>query len=110
MQAGDLDRRVHFRRGTLADDGFGETLTFAEHGDVIWAAKRDLSDGEKLRAGEVAATIMTRFTIRWSAFTARLSPKDTLVCEGLTYEIVGIKETEARRRFLELTCTARTDL
>lgn len=109
MKAGDLDRLVQFRRASLSDDGFTSIETFADHGSPVWAKKADLSDGERLRAGEVSAVITTRFTVRYSAFSADLTPKDELSCEGRTYAIFGIKEVGGRRRWLEITCSSRSD-
>jgi len=109
MDAGHLDRRVQFRRATLTDTGLGLVETFANHGSPVWAHRRDVSDGERWRAGEVQAHITTRFTVRSSAFSRGLTPKDRLVCEGVEYDITGIKQTDARRTFLEVTAAARAD-
>lgn len=46
---------------------------------------------------------MTRFQVRYSAFTAGIRETDRLTCEGRTYAILGIKEL-GRRVGLELTC------
>ncbi|MBL1438341.1 MAG: phage head closure protein [Rhodobacteraceae bacterium] len=110
MTAGKLDRRVQFRRYTEADDGYSSGQTWADHGGAVYASKTDLSDGEKSRAGETAAWITTRFVVRHSSFSSGITPKDRLVCAGVTYEISGIKEGKGRRRWLEITCGARTDL
>jgi len=109
--AGRLDRIVQFRRATIGSDGFGATETWADHGAPQPAQRTDVSDGEKSRAGEVQATLMTRFVLRWSAFTAALTPKDRLVTEGRDYSIHGIKEPPGtRRQWLEITASARNDL
>ena len=108
-KAGNLDRRVQFLRAALTDNGFEQVETFANHGNPVWASKRDVSDGERARAGEVAAHISTRFVVRYSAFTAGLTPKDAMTCEGVTYNIAGIKEIEGRRQWLEITAAARAD-
>lgn len=105
-----LDRRVQFLRATLTDDGFGRVETFTPHGQPVPAERKDVSDGEKARAGEVQATLMTRFVIRSSDFARGINPKDRLVSEGLTFNIVGAKERGGRRAFIELTCVARSDL
>jgi head-tail adaptor len=109
VEAGKLDRRVQFRRATLSDDGFGAVETFANLGTPVSAHKRDVSDGEKFRAGEVAAHITTRFQLRSSAFLRGITPKDTLICEGREYNIYGIKELEGRKQLLEITAGARLD-
>lgn len=116
MRAGRLDRRVQFRRARGSDDGFTSAAGWnaadpaADNtGPVLWAAKEDISDSERFRAGEEAASITTRFVLRWSSLTRNITPKDRLVCEGTVYEIVGIKEGEGRHRWLEFTCAARSD-
>jgi SPP1 family predicted phage head-tail adaptor len=110
MTAGRLDRRVQFRRSVLADDGLSMVETFANHGAPVWASKRELSDAERFRAGEVQAHITARFVVRYSAFTESITAKDRLVCDGQEFEITGIKETEKRRTFLEISAAARDDV
>ena len=114
MTPGHLDRRVQFLRLTLSNDEFGPSEVWYgderdNHGSRVWAKKTEVSDGERWRAGEVAAHVTSRFLVRWSSFTAGLTPKDRLICEGRTYDIVGIKETEGRRQWLEITAAARID-
>lgn len=106
--AGSLDRRVQFRRAAPADDGLTMVETWADYGAVVWAAKSDISDGERWRAGAVAASITTRFRIRYSGFAATVTPKDRMACEGRDYDISGIKEI-GRREWLEITAAARVD-
>lgn len=103
-----LDRRVQFRRKSLTNDGFGFAEAWANHGAAVPASKKDISDGERWRAGEVQAHVTTRFVVRWSAFAAAITPADRLVCEGVEYEISGRKELD-RRRWIELTAAARND-
>jgi len=109
MGAGRLDRFIQIQRYTEVDDGFGLSKVWADHGAPIHAEKTDVSDGERWRASEVSASITTRFVVRYSTFTADISPKDRLTCEGETYEIVGKKEGKGRRRWLEITAAARSD-
>jgi SPP1 family predicted phage head-tail adaptor len=106
--AGDLSWRVQFRRATRMHDGISTTETFVDIGGAVWASKRDVTDIERWRAAEVQATITTRFIVRWSHFTACITPKDRLVCDGREYEITGIRET-VRREELEITAAARSD-
>ena len=107
--AGDLDRRVQFKRGTVSDDGYSNVLTFANHGSPVWASRKDVSDAERWRAGEAQAHITARFVVRSSTFANGITPKDRLTCEGLEYDITGIKEIVGRGRFLEITAAARVD-
>lgn len=109
LMAGDLDRRVQFRRARLIDDRLQDREVFKDHGTPISAKKTDASDGERVRAMQVQATITTRFVVRWSPFTVDLTPKDRLVCEGTEYDITGIKAVGDRRTFLEITAAARAD-
>lgn len=107
--AGELDRRVQFRRAALVDEGSGMAEQWVDYGSPRWASRTDISDGERWRAGEVQAHVTTRFVIRWSTFAAGLTAKDRLVCEGREYDISGIKEVGSRRTFLEITAAARAD-
>lgn len=104
----NFDRRIQFLRATVTDNGLEQVETFAPHGAPVPAAKADVSDAERFRAGEVQAHITTRFKIRSSAFARDISPKDRLICEGRTYDISGIKELD-RLRTLEITAAARAD-
>jgi len=108
MEAGTLDRRVQFRRGTLVDDGFASVPAWADFGAPVWASKTDVSDGERYRANEVAASVTARFVVRYSPFTASISPADRMVCAGREYDITNIKEI-GRREGLEMTASARAD-
>jgi SPP1 family predicted phage head-tail adaptor len=109
MQAGRLDRRVQFHRSTLIDNGLTEIETWADHGTPVWAGKVDVSDGEKLRADQVAASLTSRFVVRHNSFTAGLTTKDRIVYDGVVFEIFGIKEIERREGF-EITAGARVDM
>ena len=107
--AGAMDRRVQFQRFTDADDGFSTVQNWANHGTAVWAQKTDVSDAERFRASEVSAIITSRFVVRHSTFTAGITPKDRLVCEGVTYDISGKKEGKGRRVSFEITAAARAD-
>lgn len=112
MNYGSLDRRVQFRRATLFDDGYQVTDTWADHGSLIWAGRKDVNDAvndaERAAAGWVEATVASRFVVRSTPFTRGLTAKDRLVCEGLTFDIQGIKQIGRMDR-LEITAVARAD-
>ena len=103
MKTGALDRRVQFMRTSMIDDGQSvRPGPFAPLGRPVWASKTPVSDGERFRADSVARDMTDRFVVRWSNFTATVSGSDRLVCEGVTYGVVGIKEV-GRREGLEIT-------
>lgn len=110
MQAGGMDRRLRIERaGAAAFDGFQNVPgAFAELA-TVWAEKLEISDGERARQSGVEASATTRFRIRWSTTVAGLNPKDRVVCEARTYDIVGVKEL-GRREGLEITAVRRADV
>lgn len=108
ISASSLDRRIQFRRYAEADDGYGMVEVWADHGTPIWASRKDVSDAERAAAGWIEATVVSRFVVRSSTFTRDLTAKDRLICEGLSYDIRGIKQLD-RRGFLEITGIARAD-
>jgi len=108
MKAGKLDRRITLQRFTSTVDAYNEpVLTWAPLA-VRWASYEPLSDGERFRAGETAADASARFVIRWSSEVSSLNPKDRLTFEGVTYQILRVKEI-GRREGLEITTSARAD-
>lgn len=108
MNAGNLDRRIQIRRSIAIDDGLQMVESWADYGAPIWAARKDVSDGERAAAGWIEATSVARFTVRSSTFTRGLTPKDRIAAEGRGYDIQGIKEL-GRRDWLEITAIARVD-
>jgi SPP1 family predicted phage head-tail adaptor len=112
MTASILDRRIQFRRGVYADDGFGNTLTdWDDLGGPVWALRQDVSDRERFLAGQVQASITTRFLVRSTEFTRGISPADELLCEGQRFNITGLKQAKqyGRRQLIEITAEARAD-
>jgi head-tail adaptor len=111
MNASKLDRKITILRSELIDDGFGTVQgPFVALGSPIWAHRHDITDGEKWRAAEVAASVTTRFTVRSSAYSRGIKPQDRIRHDGLDFNIVGIKESaDGRLQFIELTASARTD-
>lgn len=106
---GAMDREIQFRRATQNDDGVAQEDVWGDHGAPVWSSRRDVSDGEKARSDQVQASIIARFTVRYSSFTGELTPRDRLVCDGLTWDITGIKRIGRNDR-LEITAAARLDL
>ena len=108
LRAGDLDRRIAIERFTEMRDPFNNPVKSWHELVTVWAAKTDVSDGERLAAQEVGAEISTRFRIRWSPQVSDIDPKDRVRFEGRIYDIAGVKET-GRREGLEISAVARPE-
>lgn len=109
MKSSELDTRIQFLAPQAGDDGMRRKEGFALVGNKIWSKKTDVKDDEKSRAGQVSASIMSRFLVRYGSFTSSLTPKNRLQCAGVEYEILGIKAGQGRRRSLEITAIAKAD-
>lgn len=110
MQSAKLDRRITLQRFTFTtDEGSGEQVKTWSDLATVWANYKPVSDGEKMQAGEVSATLSARFTIRYDSAWADLSALDRVVFEGRTFDIFGTKEVDGRRQFLEITTSARSE-
>lgn len=105
IQAGNLDRRITVERFTATEDALGGQVKTWVPLATVWGQARPVSDGERFRAGEMAAEIDTRFTIRWGL---GVGPKDRIVYGGRVYEIRGVKEI-GRREGQEISAAARAD-
>lgn len=104
-----FDRTITIERFTATqDEGSGEEVQTWSTLATVQASKKDVSDRERIAAAEVAADITTRFQIRWDSSVADVNPKDRLVYEGKTYDIVGVKEL-GRREGIEISANARAD-
>lgn len=108
MRSEKLDRRITIERALVAYDDDNQPVVEWVELTTVWASKLDISDGEKVRAAQVGATLTTRFQIRWSSMVADVNPKDRIVSAGVTYDISGVKEI-GRREGVEITAAAKAD-
>ncbi len=110
MEAGDLDRRITFQRAAETSNELNEPIETWTDLVTVWARRRDASDGEKVGAGQVGSTLMSRFVVRSSEITRDVIPTDRIQHDGRLWNIQGIKEVDAgRRRFLEITAIMDAD-
>lgn len=111
MKPESFDRSIIIERATVAqDEGSGENVETWATLATVQAQYKPASDGEKVQAGEVAATLMARFVVRYDSTISDVNPKDRLVFEGRTFDIMGAKEVAGTRRaFIEITASARAD-
>lgn len=99
-----FDTPIQFMRSGVVDDGFRDRDgPLANIGDVLWASKQDISDGERSRAGSVSSLSVSRFVVRWSPFVVSIEKSDALLCDGVIYQITGKKDGAGRRSLVEFT-------
>lgn len=103
---GQRMRRITIRRvAAERPDGFGGTLQEFDDLATVSAEVETISDGERWRALQVAATVTHRFRIRWGVGVTIL---DRVRFEGREFEISGVKELD-RRAGQEITAVARAE-
>lgn len=107
--AARLDRLIQFRRATLDTASLEQREIWADHGRPIWGSKTDIRDSEKWRAAQVQAEVTTRFLVRWSEFTAGITPRDRLICDGREYHVAGVPKEVGRREWVEITAAAEVE-
>ena len=108
MKAGRLDRRITLERFSTTVDAYNEPVKAWGVLAVRWASYEPISDGERFRAAETQASASARFQIRWSTAVSDLNPKDRLSHDGVTHQILNVKEI-GRREGIEITAVARAD-
>lgn len=103
LDPGALDRRVIILAATSDDDGFSSDLGAPTEVGKRWMSKRDVSDGERITAASFGAKITSRFICRYDSLTAAImSDTHSLVLDGVTYNVTGVKEL-GRREGIEIT-------
>lgn len=108
MEAGALDRRITLQQYGITYDGDNQPIEGFTDLATVWASVQHASDGERVRAAEVGATITIRFQIRYSSVVATVNPKDRVVYDGKTFDISAVKEL-GRREGLEISAAAAAD-
>lgn len=104
---GELDKRITIMRAEAIDDGIASVG--GPHAEVgkRWAKKTDISDGERMRAGEHASEVTTRFLVLSDSLTRTITGADRIVHAGRTYFVTGVKETGDREDGIEITAGGR---
>lgn len=84
MQAGRLDRRILLFRPTLTRDAMNEPVAgFQAEGGPVPAGRRDVSDGERVKAAQSGQTLTSRYVVRKDRRT-NLVTTDWQLQEGST--------------------------
>lgn len=108
MLAGELDRRITIQRYGITYNEDNEPVEGFSDLATVWASAQYASDGERVRAAEVGATITIRFQIRYSSTVASVNPKDRVLYDGKVFDISAVKEL-GRREGLEISAAAAAD-
>ncbi|WP_100207017.1 phage head completion protein [Sphingobium yanoikuyae] len=110
IAAGDLEWLVTIARAPDTDDGVSSVPgEFAGIGQR-WAKKTDIKDGERLRAGENAQDLTSRFLFLSDDLTRSITAKDALICDGAIHYVIGAKSWGGRNVGVEVTCSSRPDM
>lgn len=108
--AGTLDRRVIFQRAVTSRNALNETVAGGwDEVASVMAHRAPVRDAERVAGAGVNREVTDRFTTHWVQRLSILTAADQLVCDGVAYRIVGIKEL-GRREGLEFSALARPDL
>ncbi|PCG09655.1 phage head-tail adapter protein [Sphingomonas ginsenosidimutans] len=106
IAAGELEWQIGIYRRPAEDDGFSSSPGTPVKVGEVWAKKSDIRDGERLAAAANGQIIEARFLVRYDEVTSALAASDQLDCEGVRYEVVGIREARGRRVGIEITAKA----
>lgn len=112
--AGQLNSLINILRPMdVQDQDTGETITtFDPYHRKVPAQKEDTSGGTTRRGLQVEANVVSVFTVPWidesrgeigRQWRVNLANRNE---DGLTYEIVSIREPIDRKQWLELHCSA----
>ncbi|WMW56464.1 head-tail adaptor protein [Agrobacterium pusense] len=108
--AQELDRSIAVERSTETENELNEPVVTWSVFVKVRAKRRDASDGEKVSAGQLGATLMTRFVVRSSTMTRKVLPTDRIRHDERLWHILGIKQAdEGRNRFIEISAITSVD-
>lgn len=110
IRAGDLDRELTVVKKVAGprDAGGAPTTVWTDQTPSLWAKRTDVSDGERMRAQGVSATLRARFVVRTEdgeAITTLDRIRDEDAAE--TFDVIGIKRIGFEA--LEITAGAQAD-
>jgi SPP1 family predicted phage head-tail adaptor len=108
VKATGRDRLITFRRLGRTFDAYNRPVEGWTDLVQAWAEKADISDGERMQAAQIGATVTARFRTPYAPVYASIDAKDRIVLDGREYDIKGIKEIGTREG-LEFTAAARAD-
>lgn len=102
MRLGAFDAKITIRTRKSGKNAANERLKGFEDGRTLWAKHTPVSDGERFRAGQNEAVSVSRFVVRYSAYSAAITQDGRLMFQGAEWQIKGLK-TLGRNRWIEIT-------
>lgn len=108
MLIGKLDRRITLKQQSNSLDEFGQKLDQWSDIVTIWANITPDKGGEKALSGEIRASDVNKFKIRYSSVIASISPTWRISYQGKEYEISQINEI-GRKEGFEIIASARAE-
>lgn len=104
MEVGELRDRVQIQTRTAKTDTAGNVDSQWTDSAKAWAQVSPLSGDEAQRAGHTEATVMHRVRMRFRSGIPRIKPKDRIIFEGRTLNIVTARNLEEKRDEVILDC------
>lgn len=107
---GELRHRITFLRSEPVDDGLATVDDLPVREMTRRAKKIDVSDLERLRAGELGSELTSRFIVRADSLTRLVRPQSLIACGEATYSVTGVRDPDDRGRWIEISAVSRPDL
>lgn len=102
-RVGTLRERVTLQSVQLVDDGFGQVEQFADAA-TVYARVEPMTVSEQWANATVEAVNDVRIHIRWRG---DVQPTWRVFWRGKTFNIIGIRNLDERRRYLTLDCAGQ---
>jgi len=96
------------RLGAETRNAMNEVTSEFEEFGKFWSARLTQKPTEGWKAGQTAAQVERLFNLRYTTRTASISPSDRLICDGNTYEIIGVTE-HGRQHGIDIVAIAYTE-
>ena len=100
--AGAISKAVRAGR-ELVEDASDGAQKLVEATEKLETLAVDVSDGERMRAGQFGQGLSSRFLVRSDSLTRTLSGADIIECAGRRYAVSGVKESGEREDGIEIT-------
>jgi len=93
MRLGRLRARLNVLRRTAgAKNALNEPVESWPEFGKFWAEDFTQRAAEGAKAGQTMATVEKVWRLRWMERTKSITAQDRIVCDGVTYSIIGITE------------------